>query len=191
MVNRVIAIASLLSIWICGTAFCLESAESSAPGLPVYPGCEPTLEMDLGSDELAAALDFALPMLAGKYNLPADLKPEDVAVIFADVRRIQALQVEVDKPKTTESDVAAFYADRLPEGTWSRVFWQNQGSGGIAALYMRSGGDGIYGFRIDTKKSGNMQMPRALVILAEGRLDIARLLALGAKVFGPTSGVLP
>lgn len=183
MNNRVAALVALLCVWVCGAAFAEDADIGPATDLPVFPGGQPTLEINLTSENLLTALDTALALSGGRITLPDGLTSQDLAGVFADVRRIQALQVEVDKPEVTEADVAAFYAGNLPDGKWSRVFWQSGGPKGTVALYMRDNGDGIYGLRVDTARNGDSQVRRALVVSTEGRIDLVKLVAIVVRVF--------
>lgn len=183
MCSRIAALMLLVCLWTCGTAFGQDEVGAPTIDLPVFPGGEPTLEINLTREDLLTTLEAALPMLGGWFTLPEDMKAEDVAGVFENLRRIQLMQVEVEKPGVSESDVAGFYAKNLPEGKWSRVFWQSSGPTGTMAIYVRDNGEGIYGMRVNTVKNGESQVRRALIAKTEGRVDLARLLGIAARVF--------
>lgn len=186
--TRLAGIGLILVLCLVVPACAQQGSPTPEVDLPVFPGGETTLEVNLTSEDVQAALEAALPLLGNRFALPPDLKAEDVAAIFAGIRRIQVTQVEVRKKGVSESDVAAFYAKNLPAGNWNRVFWQAGGPMGSVALYVCNGAEGIYGFRIDSKTEDGQPVRRALVGLIEGHIDFTKLLQLAARLLAGSAG---
>ena len=150
--------------------------------LPVYPGGEPGMEVNLSNEDILPMVKVMFPMLAGKLGSAAqNIAPEDVATIFTDVKRIQVLQLDVAKPEVTESDITTYYGKNLPSGSWTRVFWQSAPKVGTVAIYALGGGESIYGFRVRTVSNDGKPAKRVEIFKTEGKIDFAKLLIMAGK----------
>ncbi|MCL5105154.1 MAG: hypothetical protein M1133_13725 [Armatimonadetes bacterium] len=181
-----IALIAIVVLIVGGAAF---AEEKPAMDLPVYPGGEATMEVNLGNEDILPMLKAMLPMFSGKLGKIGDkINPEDLAAALRDVKQIELLQVDVAKPEVTENDVAGFYAKSLPAGNWTRIFWQSLPQTGIVAIYSQSGGDGLYGFRVQSVSVDSKPVRRAHVLKTQGKIDYVKLLEMAGKLMArPTS----
>jgi hypothetical protein len=156
------------------------AAEKPAMDIPVYPGGEANMEINLTSEDLLPTLEAMLPLL--KIGGPEGaIDPNEIAAAFKDVRRIQFLQLDIAK-NPTEAAVADYYAKNLPAGQWSRVFWQKAGSTSTA-FYVQGAGEKLYGFRVTSEKADEKPIKRVQILKTEGKIDFAKLLVIAAKAF--------
>lgn len=170
-----IAIAALAAL-ACGPVAAQEKPEMD---IAVYPGGEATMEINLTQEDIVPTLQAMLPLLriGGAENA---VDPEDIAAVLRDVKRIEFLQVDIAKNPPGDA-VADFYARNLPVGRWNRVFWQRSPAG-ILALYVQSGGEKLYGFRVTQQKADDKIIKRVQAFKTEGKIDYAKLIATAAKV---------
>ena len=175
-----IALIAIAVLIVGGAAF---AEEKSAMDLPVYPGGEATMEINMGNQDILPMLKAMLPMLSGKLGkMGAKINPEDLAAALKDVKQIELLQVDVAKPEVTENDVAGFYAKNLPAGNWTRIFWQSLQKSGTVAIYSQSGGDGLYGFRVQSTVVDSKPVRRVLALKTQGKIDYVKLLEMAGKL---------
>ncbi len=178
---------------LAGTAaFAQETApttpEKPAMDIPVYPGGEATMEVNLSNEDILPMLKAMLPLLGPKFaSLTDSISPEDLAAVFKDVRRIQFLQVDVAKPGAADKDVADYYAKNLPKGNWNRVFWQSGTPMGTVAIYAAPGAEMLYAFRVRTVKQEDATFRQAQVLKTEGQVDYMKLLTIAAKYAAGTA----
>lgn len=175
---RIVLVA--LFLFACMSAF---AAEKPPMDIPVYPGGETSMEINLTSEDLLPTLQAMLPMV--KLGGVTDkISPEDLAGILKDVKRVQVLQLDVAKP-ATDTDVAGYYAKNLPGGEWNRVFWQKSPKLGTVALYVQGAGEKLYAFQVQQVKVDDKPVKRVLIVKTEGKIDFAKLLAVAMKAFAP------
>lgn len=161
------------------------AAEAPPLDVPIYPGGETTMEINMTNEDILPTLKAMLPIVAGKFgNAAQGINVEDIATAFKDLKRIQIAQVDVTKGGVTTNDVAKYYSSNIPKGSWNRVFWQSAGKGTIA-LYTQGTGESmaIYGFKIDDKMIDGTQTKRVMVVKTDGMVDLAKLLTIAAKYF--------
>lgn len=177
MRTRFIAVAFLLLL--CGAVL---AAEKPPMDIPVYPGGESTMEINLTNDDLLPTLKAVLPLI----NMPGidKLNLDDLGVALKDVKRIELLQVDIKKT-ATESDVADFYAKKIPSGAWNRVFWQRVGKQGTLALYVQGQGEKLYGFRVQSVVEDEKPVKKVQIVKTEGKIDYAKLMVVAAKMYMP------
>ncbi len=142
------------------------------------------MEINLSNDDILPTIKAALPMLAGKGGGFASIDPDEVAAVFKDVKQLEMIQVDVNKAGVTEKDVISYYAGHLPSGQWDQVFWQSIPGKGTIAVYVHNQGESIYGFRVRTVTFDNKPIERIEVAKSSGKIDFARLVAMGSKVLG-------
>lgn len=157
------------------------AAEKPAIDIPVYPGGEATMEINLTSEDLLPTLQAMLPMIAGK--LADQINPDDLTGALKDVKQIEMLQIDIAKT-ATETEVADYYAKNVPAGQWSRVFWQKSPKMGTMAFYVQGGGEKLYGFRVQQAMSDDKPVKRVQVVKTNGKIDFVKLLTIAAKLFG-------
>lgn len=177
MTGRLALICVALAVMTAAPALAQE-ADRPPMDVPIYPGGEPTLEINLTQEDLLPTLQAMLPLLGDKLKPLAGVNPEDIAAVLKDVRRVEVLQVDVRKPGVTESAVADFYSKNLPGGNWTRFFWQSREPTGTMALYLRDAGEYLYGYRVQTVKSGDEMLKRVTVGKIEGKIDFVKLMQL-------------
>ena len=181
---RTLAIVALMSLL---STMAWAQQEKQPMDIPVYPGAETSMEVNLSNEDILPMAKAMLPMLGDKFGKLAEkISPEDVAAIFKDVRRIELLQLDVTKPGVTDSNVAEFYAKNLPSGRWNRVFFQSQPQTGIIGLYAQDGAEMLYGFRVRSVKSDDKTIRRVEIAKTEGKVDFVKLLTLAGKYIETT-----
>ena len=159
------------------------AADKPPMDLPLYPGGESTMELNLTNEDILPMVKTLIPMLAGKMGAVADkINPDDIAAILADVKRIEFQQVDITKA-VTENDVADYYAKSVPNGDWNRVFWQKNNSAGTIAVFVQGGGEAIYGFRVQSLNVDNKPVKRVMVAKSIGKIDYTKLITLASKFF--------
>lgn len=175
MRTRLIVVALILAI--CGSVI---AAEKPAIDIPVYPGGETTMEINLTQEDLLPTLKSILPLM----NIPGIDKVDmnDLDVALKDVTRVEMLQVDVRK-NVTEAQISDFYAKKGPAGKWNRVFWQRRGTDGSMALYVQGMGEKLYGFYIKSIVEDEKPVKRVQIIKTEGKIDYAKLLSIAAKMY--------
>jgi len=156
------------------------AAEKPAMDIPVYPGGEANMEINLTNEDLLPTLQAMLPLL--KIGGPEGaIDPNEIGAALKDVQRIQFLQLDIVK-NPTGAAVADYYAKNLPAGQWSRVFWQKAG-GGTVAVYVQGAGEKLYGFRVTSEKADDKPIKRVQILKTEGKIDFAKLLTVAGKAF--------
>jgi hypothetical protein len=159
-----------------------EAQDKPAMDIPLYPGAEATMEVNLSNEDILPMVKALAPMLGQRFAAVAEaINPDEIASVFKDVRRIQILQLDVAKAGIAERDVADFYSRSLPKGSWNRVFWQSGSPAGTMAVYAQPGGEMVYAFRVRSAKQENKSIKKAEVLKAEGKLDYLKLVSLAAK----------
>lgn len=178
---RFALLSIVITLCICACAY----AEEKKPpvDIPVYPGGETSLEINLANDEFLPMIQAMLPMLSGKLGEIAEkVKPEEIAEVLKNLKRIEVIQVDVAEKDCTDTDIANFYARNVPAGKWNRLLWQSSDKLGAVALYSLEGFDGFYGFRVSQKMEDGKPVYQATVARTEGTIDFVKLLALAGKV---------
>ncbi len=161
-------------------AACAGWAQDKPADIPVFKGGEVTMEINLGKDDLLPTLNAMLPLLAGNNKMLQAITPDDLGAVLKDVTQVELIQVEVAKPNVSESDIAGFYDKNLPAGGWSRVFWQSKG--GIMAIYVQSGMEAVYGYKIETKSVDGKPVKRAQVAKIKGKIDFVKLVSIASRI---------
>ncbi|MCL5103166.1 MAG: hypothetical protein M1133_03500 [Armatimonadetes bacterium] len=178
--RRYIALIAAAMLIVVSAAF---AEEKPAMDLSVYPGGESTMEINMGSEDILPTIKAMLPMLSGKLGKMADkINVDDLAGALKDVKQIELLQVDVAKPGVTESDITSFYGKSLPAGNWTRIFWQSLPKTGTVAIYSQAGGDGLYGFRVQTTTVDSKPMKRVQILKTQGKIDFVKLLEMASKL---------
>lgn len=172
------AVVALLALLLASPV----AAEAPAMDIPIYPGAEPTMEINLTNEDLLPTLQAVLPMV--KFPNIDKLNPEDLAAAFKDVKRIQMLQLDVTRA-ATEDDIAAFYVKKLSPGEWNKVFWQKIPKQGTMAVFVQGMGEQLYGFRITSVKVDDKPAKRVQVLKVEGKIDVVKLISAAAKMYMP------
>ena len=150
--------------------------------LPIYPGGEPGMEINLSNEDILPMVKAMFPLFAGKLGSAAEkLNPEDVALIFKDMKRIQVLQLDVAKAGVSETDITTYYNKNLPSGSWTRVFWQSAPTVGTVAVYVQGGGESLYGFRVRSVNEDGKPVKRVEILKTEGKIDFAKIIVLAGK----------
>ncbi len=183
---KICAALLLVTLLVC-TA--LAETERPANDLPVYPGGESTMEMNITNEEILPMLGVMLPLAAGKLGDAAEaINPDEIAAIFKDVRLMLFRQVNVTKQGVTEQQVIDFYAKSLPAGQWSKVFWQSKGPQGTMGIFMQNNADMLYGFRVRTTAQDGKSVKRVEVAKIEGPIDFGKLMNLAGKFLAAKAG---
>jgi hypothetical protein len=174
----VISFTLLLASAVC-------AAEKPPIDISIYPGGQSTLEINLTNDEFMPMLDMFLPMVTEKLGKFADkIKPDDIASLLRDLKRVEFVQVDVSKANVTELEIAAYYSKCLPPGKWNRLFWQTADKLGTVGLYSLDGFTGLYGFRVSKEQIEGKTVYRAMVGKIEGTIDFIKLLNMASKMIG-------
>ena len=181
------AVLVVLLMLLCAAAVAEE--EKPPMDLPIYPGGESTMEMNIANADILPMLNAMIPLMGrGMGKMAEAIVPEEVASIFAEVSRIQVLQLNVPKPKVTEGQIASYYSANLPRGKWSRVFWQTDSPKGTMALYSQKDTEQLFGLHIGSVNAEGKQIKRVDVVKIEGKIDYTKILAMAAKLFAGKAG---
>lgn len=171
----VIALALLTCTWVV-------ASEKPEIDIPVYPGGEATMEIDLTSEDLLPTLKAMLPMMAGK--MADKINFDDLDAALKDVKQIEVLQLDI-KGNVTDAQIADFYAKNVPAGEWNRVFWQKVPNVGTMAFYVQGGGEKLYGFRVQQAMVDEKPIKRVQILKTDGKIDFVKVLVIAGKVFMP------
>jgi len=177
MKTRFIVLA-LLAL-LCGSVV---AAQAPAMDIPIYPGGESTMEINLTNEDLLPTLRAILPMV--KMGGLDKINPDDIAVALKDVKRIEMLQLDIKKT-ATEAAVVDFYAKKLPAGDWNKVFWQKAGKQGTLVIFVQGLGEKLYGFRVQSAIADEKPIKRVQIVKTEGKIDYVKLLTVAAKMYMP------
>jgi hypothetical protein len=182
-VDAVRASILVLIILLIAAAPALAKDQKPAMDLPVYPGSETTMEVDLSAEDIPPMLQAAIPMLAGsKPGLAELLKPDELTEILKDVKRVEFLQLETKSKNTTLQQITDYYAKNLPAGKWSRVYFTSV-SGSTTAVYANPDQQTYFGVRAQTRSVDGRQVKQINVAKLVGKIDFARLIDIAAKAF--------
>jgi len=182
-----IALAALALVACAGIAW---AQDGPSVDIPIYPGGESTMEMNMSQADILPMIKSMLPLMSGKTgSVLGQVSVDDIGAVLKDVTQIEFLQVEIAKSAVKESDVADFYAKKLPEGKWSRVFWQSKQ--GTVAIYVQSGMTAIYGYRVQTIKPDGKPIKQVQVAKIVGKIDYAKLLEIASKVAAADQNATP
>lgn len=177
MKTRFLAVA-LLAL-MCGSVV---AADAPAMDIPIFPGGESTMEINLTDEDLLPTLQAILPML--KMGGLEKINPDDLTAALKDVKRVELLQLDIKKV-ATETEVADFYAKRLPAGNWNKVFWQKVGKQGTLVIFVQGMGEKLYGFRVQSAMADEKPIKRVQILKTEGKIDYVKLLTVAAKIYMP------
>lgn len=156
--------------------------DKPAIDIPVYPGGETAMEVNLSNEDILPTMKAMLPMLSGNLgSIAQKLDVNELAAVLKDVKRIEVLQIDINKGNATQADVAAYYGKNLPAGNWNKVFWQNTPKMGTIAVYALGAGDSLYGFRVQTLKVDGKPAKQVMAVKIEGKIDFAKLLTIAQK----------
>lgn len=178
---RIVAILALLVLALsCIQA--LADDEKPTMDLAVFPGAEVTMEMNLTSEDIMPMLQAMLPLMGDSMGgIARAVKPEEIADVLKDIRRLEVLQVEVRRARTTLDEISSFYGKNLPDGQWRRVFYSSDDKSSTA-IYADPASQSYYGFRTRTKTDGSKTIKEALAAKVVGSIDIRQALALAARL---------
>lgn len=178
---RVAAILAVTVLVLQGVSAYAED-EKPPMDIAIFPGAEVTMEMNLTSEDIMPMLQAMLPLMGDSYGgLAKAVSPDEIAGLLKDIRRVEALQVEVRKSSVTLDEIASFYGKNLPEGQWRRVFYSSDGKSGLA-IYADPASQSYYGFRTRSKADGSKTIKEALAAKVVGSIDLRQVLALAAKL---------
>ncbi|MCE5323584.1 hypothetical protein LLG46_09760 [bacterium] len=167
---------------LTGTS-CFAQGEKLPMDLPVYPGSETAMEVNMSNEDILPMAKAMLPMLSGKLSSTLDkIDMNDIADIIKDVKQIEFVQLDIADQKVTEKDIIGFYTKNIPGGEWTRVFWQNAPKVGTVALYTQKDIQNIYGFRTRTIVVDDKSVKRVEVAKITGRIDYVKLLLTASKL---------
>ncbi|MCX6343572.1 MAG: hypothetical protein NT018_00695 [Armatimonadetes bacterium] len=162
---------------------CAGWAQDKPADLPVFKGGEVTMEINLGNADIIPTLNAILPLMSDNISkIMQGVNPDDLAAVLKDVTQIEMIQVEVAKSSVSESEIASFYGKNIPEGKWSRVFWQSKPKGGVLAIYVQSGLEAIYGYKVETKNVDGKPVKRAQIAKIKGKIDFLKLISIASKI---------
>ncbi len=178
---RLTLVSILIAMLMATAAFA--QTEKSAMDLPIYPGAETGMEVNMSNEDILPMAKAMLPMLSGKFGSLLDkIDVQDLADAMKDVKQIEFVQLDVNDPKVTEKDIQGFYAKNVPTGEWSRVLWQNAAKKGTFALYAQKDVEGIYGFRTRSLVVDGKSVKRIEVAKVSGKIDYVKLLQMAGKL---------
>jgi len=181
MATRVFAILLTLAL---ATAALAEDENRPPMDIRAYPGAQTTMEVNMTNQDFLPMIQAMLPLAGDKLGkFAGNVKPEDLADILRDVKRIEFLQMELGKPKVTERAIADYYGKNLPSGTWSRVMYRAEDGKGITAVYAQDGMESIYWFRVRTEKVDGKPIKKIEVAKTEGKLDLGKLFSFVCEAF--------
>ncbi|MHB9036872.1 MAG: DUF2059 domain-containing protein [Armatimonadota bacterium] len=171
----------ILAVGLCAAAFAQD--EKPPMDLPIYPGAETAMEINMTSEDILPMAKAMLPMLSGKLGPMLDkIDPVELADVFKDVKQIEMVQLDVNNTKVTENDMIGFYAKNIPSGEWNKVFWQSNAKSGTIALYAQTGFEGMYGFRARSIVVDSKPVKRVEVAKIRGKIDYIKLLQMASKL---------
>jgi hypothetical protein len=165
-------------------------AQTDKPPLdiPVYPGAETAMEVNLTNEDILPTLQALLPLMGNKLGpMGETLQPEGVADLLKDLKRLQLLQLNILKASVSEADVTHFYEKNLPSGKWSRVYYQSKPASGTIALYAQNAMEAIYGFRVTKSKIDGKPAKRVEVLKTDGAIDLIKVISFVGKLFESTA----
>lgn len=161
---------------------CAIAQDKSSVDLPVYPGGEATMEVNLSDKDILPTIKAMVPMLSGKLgSLAQKIDINEVSDILKDVKQIEFLQIDVNKSSVTESDITSYYTKHLPAGDWSKVFWQSSPQMGTISIFSLGDAQSLYGFRVQTVKEDGKPVKQVMIAKIVGKLDFAKLLSMAGK----------
>ncbi len=176
----------VISLMLAGGGLLAED-ERPPIDLPVYPGAEVTMEVNLGAEDIVPMVEATLPLvISGRPELAQVLRPEDLGRILKDVKKVELLQLELDKPKTTLQQIAAHYTAKLPDGRWRRAYYSSVAQKALV-VYASPGAEAYYGFRIRGRAVDGRQITQIEVARVVGRIDLPGLVKLAAKLMQASS----
>jgi hypothetical protein len=174
-------VSIIIAMCVAGAAFA--QAEKPSMDLPIYPGSETAMEINMSNEDILPMAKAMLPLLSGKLGPMLDkIDVQDLADVMKDVRQIQFVQLDISDEKVTEKDITAYYAKNIPSGEWSRVLWQNAAKKGTFALYTQKDVEGIYGFRARSMVLDGKNVKRVEVAKICGKIDYVKLLQMAGKM---------
>jgi len=167
-------------------SICAYAQEKPSMDLPTFPGGETSMEVNLSNEDILPTMKAMLPMLSGKMgSIAQKINPDEIAAVLKDVKRIQVLQVDVNKSGVTDSDITNYYSKNLPTGNWNRIFWQSAPKIGTLAVYVQGTGDSLYGFRVQTVTVDGKPAKQVMIGKIEGKIDFAKLLSIAGRFVSP------
>lgn len=172
-------ILPLLLVTLSASSACLAEDVKPPMDLAVYPGSETMMEVNLSAEDIQPMIQATLPLLThggGAHSL----NPDDLTAALKDVKRIEYVQLDLDKPRTTLQMVADYYIRNIPDGKWSRVYYTSSADSTLA-VYASPALDSYYGFRARTKTIDGRQTKEIDVAKLVGKIDFSKLLSLAAK----------
>lgn len=173
----------IASLFVLILATAASAEDKPAMDLPIYPGCETNMEINLTSQDILPTLKAMIPLLPEKVaKYTQKITPDEIADVLKNVTRIEAVQMDVAKAGVSETDISNYFAKNLPNGQWSRLFWQSTSQIGTVAVYSQGEGDSFYVYRIQSIKVDGKPVKRVMVAKTEGKIDFSKLVLLAGKV---------
>jgi hypothetical protein len=161
-------------LFLCASLVMAEEAI----GIPVYPGGESTMEISLADADLLPTLKAMLPMM--KLGGLEKIDPNDLEAALKDVKLVEVLQVEVRTP-ASEAQIADFYSQKAPAGTWNQVFKQSTTKTAMA-LFVQGAGEKLYGYRVQTAVEDTKPIKNPIIFRTEGKIDYVKALTIAGKM---------
>lgn len=181
---RITILAMALLLISCGAW----AQDTPTVDFPVYPNADVTMEINMGNADILPMLKAMLPMMSGhSAKIFENINVDDLGAVLKDVTQIEFLQMDVTKAGVNESDIAGFYGKKLPEGKWSRVYWQSIPKQGTLAVYAQSNMEAIYGYQVQTVSIDGKPGKRVMVAKIVGKIDFAKLISIATKAFAPVA----
>jgi len=175
--------ALLALLLLFGCAACGTADDQPKMELPIYPGGEATLEVNLAKEDIAPTIKAMLPLLTKGLGSKAEkVESEDVTSVLKAVDLIQVVQVDIDKQDAGVKDIVSYYCANIPSGKWSRILWQTSEKTGTIALYSKPDAEGLYGFRVRTVKQDEKTIKQVTAARIDGKVDMEKLAALAKKL---------
>lgn len=172
-----------MAVAICGAAFAQE--EKPPMDLPVYPGAETAMEVNMSNEDILPMAKAMLPMLSGKLGPVLDkIDIDKLGEVLKDVKQIEMVQMDINNTKVKDADIANYYAKNMPSGQWTRVFRQSDPKLGAITLYMQAGIESIYGYRIRSVSTDGKPAKRVEAIKIVGKIDYMKLLQVAGEAVG-------
>lgn len=172
-------IRTVLTVILCLLAVIAVAQEKPPISIPVYPGAQAVMEVNMTNEELLSLL----PVFAsGAAKQLEGISEEDISSVLKDVKQVEYMQMECSKKGISIAKLTAFYNQKIPDGKWNRVFYSKAADGQVVAVYAQENVNELYGYRMRAVKIDGKMVNKMDVARITGKIDFEKLLSIAGPL---------
>lgn len=177
---------TIISIVLCMLAAVAMAQEKPPVSIPVYPGVQVNMEINMNNEDLATLLPM---FMSGAGDIAEGISEDDIADMLKNITRVEYLQMESSKPGVDLSKLVSFYNKNIPAGNWHKVFYMKSKDGQVVSVYAQSDMAELFGYRMQTVKVDGKTVNKMDVARIEGKIDFQKLITIAGPMLAKSQGL--